>query len=45
MRFFVNQLHIELIVDLDRAGHGAQGEQCGTVFDGGLAVKRPLCVD
>lgn len=35
----------EKAADLDRAGHGAEGEQRGTVFDGWLAVKRTLCVD
>lgn len=31
-------------VDLNRAGHGTEGEEGGAVFDGGLAVEGSLCV-
>lgn len=30
--------------DLNRAGHSAEGEEGGTVFDGGLAVEGSLGV-
>lgn len=29
---------------LNRAGHGTEGKHRGTVFDGGLTVKRSLSV-
>lgn len=47
MRMMVKRTRVSgemKIAYLYRAGHGAQGEKRGAVFDGRLAVKHPLCV-